>query len=87
MDNTEKIRKSLVAVISATLSEDELERYEQLVEQYGADNVWDTKTLQEYFVVESFLAPFVMVRRKADNAKGLLMFSHHPRFYFDFKES
>jgi hypothetical protein len=30
------------------------------------------------------MAPFVVVRRKADGRKGSLEFQHHPRFYFNF---
>lgn len=48
--------------------------------------VWDTTQLTEDFKVEGFAAPFVVVRRKSDNVKGTLTFTHHPRFYFDFQE-
>jgi hypothetical protein len=30
------------------------------------------------------MAPFVVVRRKADGVKGSLMFQHMPRFYYGF---
>ena len=46
---------------------------------------WTTEQLKEAFEVESFLAPFVIVRRKSDGARGALMFRHHPRVYFDFE--
>lgn len=49
-----------------------------------ADVKYDTKQLQEHFTVHGFLAPFVTVTRKADGVKGVMMFSHQPRFYFDF---
>jgi hypothetical protein len=42
--------------------------------------VWDTGQLSEEFEVVGFLAPFVVVRRKADGVKGSLEFQHHPRF-------
>lgn len=57
---------------------------EQLEQQYGTDNVWNTKELQENFSVSSFLAPFCFVTRKCDGAKGHVLFNHCPRFYFGF---
>jgi len=45
---------------------------------------YDPAQLQEHFTVHGFLAPFVTVTRKADGVKGVMMFSHNPRFYFDF---
>ena len=45
---------------------------------------WDTTELQIDFEVIGFAAPFVIVRRKEDNAKGSLEFQHSPRFYFNF---
>ena len=53
-------------------------------EAANADVKYDTKQLQEHFTVHGFLAPFVTVTRKADGVKGVMMFSHQPRFYFDF---
>lgn len=47
--------------------------------------VWDTRSLQEEFTVEGFMAPFVVVIRKEDGVKGTLTFTHHPRWYFDFE--
>jgi hypothetical protein len=47
-------------------------------------DVWDTNALQDDFTVEGFCAPFVVVRRKADDTRGTLMFTHHPRLYFAF---
>jgi hypothetical protein len=49
-----------------------------------ADVKYDTAQLQEHFTVHGFLAPFVTVTRKADGVKGVMMFSHNPRLYFDF---
>lgn len=48
---------------------------------------WDTTALQRDFEVLSFLAPFVVVRRRADGVKGTLRFNHSPRIYFNFQES
>jgi hypothetical protein len=46
---------------------------------------WDTTQLQEDFEVLGFAAPYVVVVRKADGAKGVLQFAHRPRVYFDFE--
>jgi hypothetical protein len=47
---------------------------------------WDTEKMQEEFTVIGFLAPYVVVIRKADGVKGSLQFRHHPRVYFNFEE-
>lgn len=57
---------------------------EELEKQFG--KVYDTKEVQEAFVVHAFLAPFVSVTRKSDGARGTLTFLHSPRFYFDFEQ-
>lgn len=46
--------------------------------------VWSTEELSNEFEVLGFLAPYVVVRRKADAQKGSLEFQHDPRFYFNF---
>jgi hypothetical protein len=43
-----------------------------------------TDQLREQYDVLGFLAPFVVVRRKSDGAKGSMEFTHNPRFYFNF---
>jgi hypothetical protein len=48
------------------------------------EQTWDTQQLQEDFEVKSFLAPYVLVRRKSDGVEGLLEFTHSPRLYFNF---
>jgi hypothetical protein len=47
-----------------------------------ADQTWTTEQLQADFDVLGFAAPFVVVRRKSDGAKGSLEFVHAPRRYF-----
>jgi len=47
--------------------------------------VWDTQELQRDFTVHGFLAPMVSVTRKADGKRGVLLFQHLPRFYFNFQ--
>lgn len=87
MDETEGVRRFLVGVINSTLDTDEQTRLDQLVMEYGADNVWDTEGVSRDFEIIGFMAPFVVARRKSDNAKGTLTFCHSPRFYFDFRKS
>lgn len=60
------------------LPKDKLERL------YG--KVWNTEELAKDFEVITFLAPFVVVTRRKDGAKGSLLFQHNPRLYFAFKE-
>jgi hypothetical protein len=57
---------------------------EALEKEFG--QVWDTNELSRDFEVLGFMAPFVVVRRKADGIKGSLKFQHCPRFYFSFEE-
>ena len=47
--------------------------------------VWDTDELRTDFEVVGFLAPLVVVRRRADGVKGSLEFQARPRFYFNFE--
>lgn len=84
---TENDRRLLVHEINSRLPEEAKERYAALVAEYGEEDVFDTKALEEYFVATSFAAPFVFVRRKSDNKEGTLIFAHSPRFYFGWKEN
>ncbi len=43
-----------------------------------------TEEMQALYTVIGFAAPYVVVRRKSDNVKGTLQFTHSPRFYFGF---
>jgi hypothetical protein len=51
-----------------------------------AKQVWTPTDLSRDFTVHGFLAPFVIVTRKADGVKGIMEFVHSPRVYFDFVE-
>ena len=51
----------------------------------AGEDVWNTAEMQERYTVLGFMAPFVAVARKADGAKGSLMFNHSPRYYFGWK--
>jgi hypothetical protein len=48
---------------------------------------WTTEELSRDFTVISFGAPFVVVRRKSDDAVGTLEFTHSPRVYFGWQEA
>ena len=77
-DVTEPARRERLAEINA-----EPGSRETLEAQYG--QVWDTQQLAQDFEVIGFLAPLVVVRRKADGMKGSLEFQHTPRLYFNFE--
>jgi hypothetical protein len=77
-DETEAIRKELVAEINSQPGS-----REALEAEHG--QVWDTRQLGEDYDVVGFAAPLVVVRRKADGARGSLFFQHHPRFYYGFQ--
>ena len=84
-DPTENIRRAHQAslnseakVLEATTEDPRT----ALEEKYG--KVWDTSELQEDYSVTGFMAPYVVVNRKSDGAKGTLAFSHSPRFYHSF---
>lgn len=76
-DETEPIRRARLVEINADPGS-----REALEAKYG--QVWSTQQLGEDFEVVGFMAPFVVVRRKADAVKGSLEFQHNPRFYFNF---
>lgn len=78
-DNTEDIRRELVKNINSDPGS-----RETLEAEYG--QVWDTQELGRDFEVIGFIAPFVVVKRKADGVRGSLEFQHSPRFYYNFKE-
>lgn len=78
-DPTESIRRKMVQEINSSPS-----TREGLEQDHG--QVWDTKELQQDFVVHGFLAPFVNATRKSDGKHGTLMFTHMPRFYYGWEE-
>ena len=71
-DPTENVRRTMIATGQA---------YQDCLE---ADRHWTTDQLREEFEVDSFVAPFVVVVRKADGARGSMEFTHDPRLYFNF---
>jgi len=72
-DPTENIRREMLA--NGQPQRDLLEATER----------WTTDELTRDFDVLGFLAPFVMVRRRADGIVGSLEFTHSPRVYFNFR--
>lgn len=76
VDETEDLRRAEMAKTSAALA-DALEHDEQ---------TWDTDQMRRDFEVLGFAAPFVVVQRRSDGAKGSLQFKHSPRVYFGWVE-
>ena len=84
-DTCEDLRREFVAQNTAAVqSDDPARERERLEAKYGVGNVWNTDQLTEAFEVRSFLAPFCMVTRKSDGARGCVEFQDRPRFYFKF---
>jgi hypothetical protein len=79
MDDTEETRRNLVKEINSNPGE-----REALEAKHG--QVWDTIQLSQDYVVRGFLAPFVVVERKADGVVGSLEFQHMPRYYYNFRK-
>ena len=71
-DTTESARRALLPGMPAAL----------VAAIEAGEPTWDTDQLRAEFTVTGFAAPFVVVERKSDGAKGSLMFAHSPRFYF-----
>lgn len=82
-DETEAVRRErLVAINRATESKNAESERKRLEARHG--KVWNTPELAAVFEVIGFVAPYVVVRRRADGCRGSLEFQHHPRFYFNF---
>jgi len=78
IDETEAIRREMLVKLNQNPGS-----REALEAEHG--QVWDTQELGRDFEVLGFMAPFVVVKRRADGIKGSLYFQHSPRFYFDFQ--
>lgn len=78
IDPLERTRRTRLTEINTTP-----QIREELEAAYG--QVWDNDDLTRDFQVSGFLAPFVVVHRKADGVLGSLEFQHSPRFYFNFQ--
>ena len=71
-DHTESLRREMI------------ETNQPFVDLAAADKRYTTAEMTAEFTVHSFMAPFVIVTRKADGRKGTMEFTHSPRFYFNF---
>ncbi len=83
-DPTENLRRAMVAQNNAMAKDKAAARLRAELEIKHPGGVYNTAQLGELFDVESFGAPFVVVTRKSDGARGSLEFCHSPRFYFNF---
>jgi len=77
-DPTEPLRRVRLAEINREPAD-----RQALEARHG--RVWDTTELAQEYEVLGFLAPYVVVRLRADGRKGSLEFQHHPRFFFHFQ--
>jgi hypothetical protein len=77
-DPTEAARRQRLAEINLVPGS-----REALEAQHG--QVWDTDQLTEDFEAIGFMAPYIVVRRRADGVKGSLEFQHSPRLYFNWQ--
>ena len=77
-DSTEAFRRNRIEELNSAPHDEK----SQLEAKHG--QVWTTTEATTDFEFLSFLAPYVSVVRSSDNVKGLLEFTHHPRFYFSF---
>ena len=71
-ESTEAARRALLPTMPAELE----------VRVAAGERVWDTEAMRAEFEAIGFQAPFIVVRRRSDGAKGSLMFTHQPRWYF-----
>ena len=71
-DDTEPARRELLPLMTDQLA----------AARAHGEPVWDVHALRARFEVLGYMAPFVVVIRRSDGAKGSLMFTHHPRLYF-----
>ena len=65
----------------ADMSEKEARAW--LEKEYG--QVWSHDEAREEFTITGFRAPLCVAIRKSDGKEGTLLFSHDPRFYFNFR--
>ncbi len=78
-DETETTRRALLVRINSEAAE-----RATLETRHG--RVWNGAELATDFDVLGFVAPLVVVKRKTDRKLGSLLFQHHPRYHFAFKE-
>ena len=84
VDPTEDFRRNEIKRINSDIESNEKATERARLESIYPQ-VWDTSELGNDFEVQSFMAPYVIVRRKSDDCRGSLQFQHSPRFYFNFQ--
>ena len=72
-DPTQNVRRQMLSEINAA-------RGSRAALEAAHGQVWDTGELAADYEVLGFMAPLVVVRRRADGVKGSLRFLHAPRF-------
>jgi len=82
-DPTEAFRRARVADLNTDPAPDHAAAVANARARGGDGQVWDAAELQRDFEVLGFMAPYVIVNRRADGVKGSLEFQHAPRFYFN----
>ena len=75
VDETEQVRREMVQQMPQEL----------MAVVANGGQVWTGDEMRSEFEVEGFGAPFVVVRRRADGVRGSLEFTHHPRYYFEWR--
>jgi len=89
VETFEEARRELLPQVNAVTRDEENKPRtaedvrKDLEASYG--QVYNTSELCETFEALGFAAPFVIVRRRSDNVKGSLEFTHGPRFYYNFR--
>lgn len=71
-DPTESTRRALVAANEGPAE---------------TEQTWTTEEMTRDFEPIGFMAPFIVVRRRSDGAKGSLQFKNSPRVYFGWSAS
>jgi len=73
IDHTEQMRRDMIA--------DDQPAHDAAAARF----TMSTDEMSAKYTVLAFLAPFVIVRRKADGKTGTLEFTHMPRRYFNWQ--
>ena len=62
-----------------------MEDQKNVIEAQAVPAGWmTTSEMTAAYAVDSFCAPVVFVKRRADGVRGTLQFTHMPRYYFNF---
>lgn len=84
MDGTEPFRRHAINIINSEVeSQDKDSERTRLEALHG--KVYSTDELSTEFVVESFMAPYIVCTNKQTKERGTMEFQDRPRFYFNFR--